>query len=465
MKKTILFTLLIVAFALASCAPKPAATQAPAAPAAPAATAAPAKQTTVIWYVRSQNVENAWENTYAIPTFEKENPNIKVNLVIVPWADFDTKMDTMVAAGTPPDVWSHWGPSGFADYVARGLAADLTPFIQQDNYDLSDFNPAVLKIYNVGGKYYGIPMSIVGSNIFYNKDLFDKYGVPYPTTNWDDTSWTYDKFLDMCKALTHVTGDPATDVYGCGMDFWPNDAYAWMFGKDLYPDSAYQTGFAETSYLDDPLVVQAFQARQDIVWKLHYMPDPATVSGMGGDFQHTFRAQKTAVEVTGGWGWYQFSDIKDFHMGVAAIPYGNAARKDVQFADPWIMSSKTPHPQEAWTFFKFLISKETMASLSNVTHNPPVRLSLQQDWYKNVAASPLFQGMTEADVRAAFDGSLKYGKESPNHLLVRFDQLDQVVGAALDPIVNNKATAADTLPAANAKLTAALKQIETENKK
>jgi len=182
MKKLIFFSLLIMAFMLSSCGAKPAA-------ATEAAPAAPAKPVEVIWYVRTQAVEQNWEQTYAVPTFEKDHPNIKINLVIVPWADFDTKMQTMIAAGTPPDVWSHWGPSGFADYVARGLAADLTPFIEKEKYDLSDFNPDVLKIYNVGGKYYAIPMSIVGSNVFYNKDLFDKYGVPYPTTNWDDTSW------------------------------------------------------------------------------------------------------------------------------------------------------------------------------------------------------------------------------------------------------------------------------------
>ena len=47
-------------------------------------------------------------------------------------------------------------------------------------------------------------------------------------------------------------------------------------------------------------------------------------------------------------------------------------------------------------------------------------------------------------------------------LLVRFDQLNQVVGSALDPIFNNEAKAADVLPDANAQLEAALQQIKDE---
>ncbi|MCX7683391.1 MAG: hypothetical protein N2508_15730 [Anaerolineae bacterium] len=54
------------------------------------------------------------------------------------------------------------------------------------------------------------------------------------------------------------------------------------------------------------------------------------------------------------------------------------------------------------------------------------------------------------------------GRESPNHLLVRFDQLNQVVSAALDPIFNNEAKAADVLPAADAELEKTLKQIKAE---
>jgi multiple sugar transport system substrate-binding protein len=91
-----------------------------------------------------------------------------------------------------------------------------------------------------------------------------------------------------------------------------------------------------------------------------------------------------------------------------------------------------------------------------LTGAPPVRQSLAEAWYKQ------FPSMTPEEVKEVHLGALKYGRESPNHLLVRFDQLNQVVTSALDPIFNNEANAADTLPEANVKLEEALKQIQAE---
>jgi multiple sugar transport system substrate-binding protein len=479
MKKIVFSILVIISMVLVACGPAAApATEAPAAPAAteapkaaePTATTAPeptkapeaAKATEVIWYVRANDNEQKWENEVAIPQFEAKNPNIKINLVVVPWADFDTKMQTMIAAGTPPDVWSHWGPSGFQDYVKRGLVADLTPLIEKDKFDLSDFEKAVLDIYTVDGKIMGLPILTTGSYIFYNKDLFDAAGVKYPTTNWDDTSWTYDAFLEKCKALTKNTDDPAKAVFGCNLAPWPNDQYVWMFGQDLYPDDAYKTGFADKAFLNSDAAIKAFQARQDLVWKLHYMPDPAQVDAMGGG--DIFVAGKVAMHMTGGWGFWNFGTggvklHEKFKWGAAAIPYGGPNRRDVVFTDPWMMSSKTAHPQEAWEFMKYLASPEVQTQWTDLTGAPPVRISLEEPWYKS------FPTMTPDEVKEVFLGSLKYGRESPNHLLVKFDQLNQVVQSALDPIVNNEKQAADTLPDANTKLEDALKQIAAEYKK
>jgi multiple sugar transport system substrate-binding protein len=407
----------------------------------------------VIWYVRTEDAEQPWEQDVIIPDFESKHPNIKINLTVVTWDDFDTKMQTMIAAGTPPDVWSHWGPSGFADYVIRGLAADLTPYIEKDNFDLSDFIPEVLDIYTLEGKVYGLPMLTTGSFIYYNKDLFDAQGVEYPPTDWDDTSWTYDAFVDMCGRLNNDTGDPETMSFGCNLGFWPNDAFAWLFGQDLYPDSAYETGFAEESYLDGEGALKGYQARQDLVWDLNYMPDPAQTDAMGGG--DIFMNEKVAMHLTGGWGWWNYNDV-DFNWGAAALPYGSPDRKCVVFTDPWIMSAQTDHPDEAWEFLKYLVSPETQRSYMELTGTPPARISLAEDWYK------LFPTMSPEEVKELHLGALKHGRESPNHLLVRFDQLNQVVNAAVDPIVNNEAKAADVLPDANAQLEEALQSIKAE---
>jgi len=454
MKSKLFLMLLVVALVLTACATK---TEAPKA-AEEKATEPPVAEepVEVIWYVRTEDAEQPWEQDVIIPDFESKHPNIKINLTVVTWDDFDTKMQTMIAAGTPPDVWSHWGPSGFADYVIRGLAADLTPYIERDNFDLSDFIPEVLDIYTLDGKVYGLPMLTTASFIYYNKDLFDAAGVEYPPTDWDDTSWTYDAFVEKCGQLTSNIDDPEMAVFGCNLGFWPNDAYAWMYGQDLYPDSAYQTGFADEAYLDSDAALKGFQARQELVWDLNYMPDPAQTDAMGGG--DIFMNEKVAMHLTGGWGWWNYNEV-DFNWGAAALPYGGPDRKAVVFTDPWIMSAKTDHPDEAWEFLKYLVSPDTQRSYMELTGTPPARISLAEDWYK------LFPTMTPEEVKELHLGGLQHGRESPNHLLVRFDQLNQVVNAALDPIFNNEAKAADVLPDANAQLEAALQQIQAEYQK
>ena len=422
-----------------------------------AAQTAAAKPIEVTWLVRSDNAEQAWENKVVILGFAAHNPHIKINLVVVSASDFDSRLQAMLAAGTPPDIWSQWGGSGFVDYVKSGLVADLTPYIEKDNVDLSDFVPDLLNIYTVDGEQMGLPFAVASAGLFYNKDLFNKFGVTYPPTSWDDTSWTYAQFLDMCKAMTKVTGDPLTDVYGCNMGFSLDDSYAWMYGKNIYPDNAYLTGFADTAFLDDPLIMQAFQDRQDIVWKYHYMPDPATAEAFGGE--DLFKMQKVAVQVSDSEGWEQYSGIKDFNWAVGALPYGAPGRFSPTFTDPWMMSSKSAHPQQAWEFLKYLISPDVQQSWSKATFSPPVRQSLLEDWFKS------FSTMSSAEVKDVFEGSLKYGKESPSHLLVHFDQLNLVVSQAIDPILDQKVTAMGTLPAANRKLIETLQEIRSENQK
>src|SRR6185312_14783544 len=151
---------------------------------------AEASDTELTWLVRVTQSENVWEQKVAIPHFEKANPGIKVTPIIIsnPTQNFDLKLSNLLIAGHAPDVWSQWGPSDFVDYSWRGLTADLTSYLNRDRKEYADFYPGALNYGKWNGKQTGIPLMLGGSYCFYNKDLFDKAGVPYPPVSWDDKS-------------------------------------------------------------------------------------------------------------------------------------------------------------------------------------------------------------------------------------------------------------------------------------
>jgi multiple sugar transport system substrate-binding protein len=204
----------------------------------------------------------------------------------------------------------------------------------------------------------------------------------------------------------------------------------------------------------DP-VVNGWQLRQDLVWKYHYMAQPSETEAFGGT--SGFKNSKIGLYITGAWGWWQFGDLDEqFNWGVAALPYGAEGRKDLIFTDPWLMAKDSNHPEEAWEFIKFLASAETQAEWMELTGAPPVRQSLLEVWADS------FETMTQEEVMQVYLGSLDYGMESPNHSMVRFDQLSSVIGAQTSQITNNERPVLEVLTEINTNLEETLMQIKAE---
>ncbi|MWC28556.1 ABC transporter substrate-binding protein [Paenibacillus sp. MMS18-CY102] len=65
----------------------------------------------------------------------------------------------------------------------EGKLLELDPLIKQDNYDMEGFVPIVTDFLRTAGKgkMYGLSPTFAGSGIIYNKDLFDRYNIPYPS--------------------------------------------------------------------------------------------------------------------------------------------------------------------------------------------------------------------------------------------------------------------------------------------
>jgi hypothetical protein len=157
--------------------------------------------------------------------------------------------------------------------------------------------------------------------------------------------------------------------------------------------------------------------------------------------------QRVAMVPTAVWGLWVFKDV-DFEWGFAALPKGTPGFRDVVFTDPWAMSSVTEHPDEAWKFIKFLVSQDAQRAYMQATNAPPVRQSLMPEW------STLFSAtMSPAQVQQVYDGAFSHGAESPNHLLVDYNEINTVLQDGLSPLWEDCGTSVtDTLVSTDAQL-------------
>src|SRR5207248_1903438 len=90
----------------------------------------------------------------------------------------------------------------------------------------------------------------------------------------------------------------------------------------------------------------------------------------------------------------------------------------------------------------FLTSPEQAAAYTKATGTPPTRSSLLTDYYKGFSKC-----MDPAKMKQVFEGAFSHGRESSNHLLVKWDSLNQAWGNLLTPFFSDpNAKAADVLP-------------------
>jgi multiple sugar transport system substrate-binding protein len=424
-------------------------------------------QKTLVWMVRTGPVENRWEKEVVLPAYQQAAPDVFVKVLSINQDDIAVKREAMIAAKEPLHVWStNWGGDGFASDRFRGLIQDLTPLIQRDNVDMSDFIPDVLAIYESEGKQWGIPFLTTGSYIYYNQKLFDDAGVPYPTTDWDDKSWTWDAFVDTAKKLTKNTDDINNAVFGTDYAVLNLEGPPMLFGHFVWPEDAYSTGFAESVTVSDEKSIQAYQAMHDLVYVHKVAPDAAAnqaLDQLGG----SFATGKLAMNMEGGWGHWVFKDLIDdpngFCWGVAPMPLGSpdADIRTVIYTDPWVITAGMDQENTdlAWNFVKFLTSAEQQAAYTNATGTPPVRSSLLQDYYK------LYEKCIPVEQhKQVFEGAFTHGRESSNHLLVKWDELNTTWGNLLDPFWNDpEGKAADVLPQVEQAVNEALTRINEES--
>ena len=154
-----------------------------------------------------------------VADFNASQDGIELVLEIVDNAQAYDVLSTQIAAGNAPDIVGPMGIRGRASFP--GAWMDLSSLIEANNYDLSDFDPALVDFYKVeGAGQLGIPFAVFPSFLMYNVELFDEAGIPYPPSaygepyvDWEgnEHEWNIDTLSEVAKILSvDVNGNDAS---------------------------------------------------------------------------------------------------------------------------------------------------------------------------------------------------------------------------------------------------------------
>lgn len=141
------------------------------------------------------------------------------------------RVKRLLKEGTPPDVVMLNDLNMLTMLVEEGLLQPLDTLIEKKKFDIEDIVPAVregIKDAGDGNSLYALAPTFQSQALFYNKNLFDQYAIPYPM---DNMTWT--QIADLARQFPSE-GEGEDKIYGLwGRDTANVHHFLSSFGSPL----------------------------------------------------------------------------------------------------------------------------------------------------------------------------------------------------------------------------------------
>jgi multiple sugar transport system substrate-binding protein len=296
--------------------------------------------------------EDAQKETDAqFAPFHEKYPWITIDTTIALPPELATKLQTSIAGGLPPDVVMAIGIGDAIKYENSGQLLDLTPYAEAEGFDWKNYyDPDALAYFNPNGKLQCVAETSDTRVLAYNKDMFDAAGLAYPT---DD--WTWNDLVTAAQALTKDTNsDGQIDQWGFATQTWDDQPWIWAAGASLYNQD-----YSEI-LITDPVVKKTYQFLADLRFKYNVWP-PNEVLATFPEVGFMFAQGQLAM--------YPARWLPDTIFFFAGIPINWDVAMFPKNPDTGLRAASkgggcigvfaaTPHPEEAYLWWRWITSDE-----------------------------------------------------------------------------------------------------------
>ena len=272
----------------------------------------------------------------------KEEKGIKIKLI--PFSGQE-KLYAMMAAGSPPDIF--YTNTVVRDRLAaEGRLIDLWQFARGDTF-VSRIRPIFIERgTSIDGGWYQFCDWTFTFGVYFNKELFDKYNVPYP-----DSAWTWETLVEQARKLTHdFDADGKIDQYGIFIARHFVSAIEQMNGAD-YPPNALLFSFPKEA-------VEAQQAYLDLIFKEKVMPELGFTQAQGMQAAQMLNTGRVAmiVEAVPNLDFIKSLSI-DWDMAPIPRMKDHPPRYFRSASGGLSISASCKNPVAAWEVIKWLVTE------------------------------------------------------------------------------------------------------------
>lgn len=294
--------------------------------------------------------------------FEKENPGVKVEMMVIPWDGLLQKYVAAVESKKLPDLLAS-GPTQLMALVPSGMIRPATDLAREIREDIrkrgeDDSFTTSLVYYQWEGETWGIPLHTVGFILFYNKKHFLEAGLDpdKPPTNWDE-------FLEYAKKLTREGRYGFSGLY----------SRDYLTAQHLLTFSSQAGGGLRKDgkvILDSKENAVAFQFYADLYLK-HKVVPPAALSQNEMMTYDDFSSGRTSMGIflpQYATAWKsQLPPERFSEFGYATLPEGPKGKLSWGCSNPIYMSATSKHVDIAKKWIKFWLRDDNMHEWLSMT--------------------------------------------------------------------------------------------------
>ncbi|WP_105435226.1 ABC transporter substrate-binding protein [Neorhizobium tomejilense] len=298
-----------------------------------------------------------------IAAYQAKNPNVKFESVDLGSQDYQQMIATQLAGGSKDiDIVTVKDVPNYTNLVRAGSISDLSGFMTEQKIDPASFGGLVDEL-KIDGKIYALPFRSDFWVVYYNKDIFDKAGVTYPT---NDMTWA--QFDQIATKLAGGMG--ANKTYGALFHTWRSTVQlpGILDGKQTLagPDYAFLKPWYERA-----LALQ----------KAGVVPSYASLKTSNTHYSALFFNSTIGMLPMGTWfvgtqiAKVASGESKSKNWGIVKFPHpdGVAAGTTAAQISGLAVNANSTHKAEVLDFIKFVTGPEGAAIIAGTGTIPTVR--------------------------------------------------------------------------------------------